>query len=47
MKLTLEAGELKPGSGRSNLSSRLVFTGERWQSRTPENLLRRLLSSGV
>ena len=33
MKLSLEASELPPGSGRGNLSSRLVFTGERWQSR--------------
>ena len=33
MKLSLEASELPTGSGRGNLSSRLVFTGERWQSR--------------
>ena len=32
MKVSLEAKELKSGSGRGNLSSRLVFTGERWQS---------------
>ena len=32
MKLSLEASELQPGSGRGNLSGRLVFTGERWQS---------------
>jgi hypothetical protein len=32
LKLSLEANELPPGSGRGNLSSRLVFTGERWQS---------------
>jgi hypothetical protein len=32
MKLSLEAIELPPGSGRGNLSSRLVFTGERWKA---------------
>ena len=32
MKLSLEAKELKPGSGRGNLSNRLVFTGEHWES---------------
>jgi len=31
MKVSLDASELPPGSGRGNLSSRLVFTGERWQ----------------
>jgi len=30
VKLSLEASELTPGSGRGNLSSRLVFTGDRW-----------------
>ena len=33
MKLSIAVTELPPGSGRGNLSSRLVFTGERWQSR--------------
>ena len=33
VKLSLEASELPPGSGRGNLSSRLVFAGERWQGR--------------
>ena len=33
VKLSLDASELPPGSGRGNLSSRLVFTGERWKSR--------------
>jgi len=32
VKLSLEASELPPGSGRGNLSSRLVFTGERWKT---------------
>jgi hypothetical protein len=32
VKLTVEAKELKPGSGHGNLSSRLVFTGERWKT---------------
>jgi len=32
VKISIEASELKPGSGRGNLSSRLVFTGPRWQS---------------
>ena len=32
MKLSLDAKALPPSSGRGNLSSRLVFTGERWQS---------------
>jgi len=32
MKFSLEATELPSSSGRGNLSSRLVFTGERWQS---------------
>ena len=31
MKLTVEAKELKPGSGRGNLLSRLVFAGPRWE----------------
>jgi len=33
LKLSLDAKALPPGSGRGNLSSRLVFAGERWQSR--------------
>jgi len=33
VKLSLDAKALAPGSGRGNISSRLVFAGERWQSR--------------
>jgi hypothetical protein len=33
VKLSLDAKALPPGSGRGNLSSRLVFAGERWQAR--------------
>jgi hypothetical protein len=33
VKLSLDAKELPPGSGRGNLSSRLVFAGEKWQAR--------------
>jgi hypothetical protein len=33
MKLSLDVIELQTGSGRGNLSSRLVFTGQRWQTR--------------
>ena len=32
MKVSVEAKALQPGSGRSNLNSRLVFAGKRWQS---------------
>jgi len=33
VKVSLDAKALPPGSGRGNLSSRVVFAGERWQSR--------------
>ena len=33
VKVNVDAKALPPGSGRGNLSSRLVFAGERWQSR--------------
>lgn len=32
MKVSIEAKELKPGSGRRNLNSRLVLAGPRWNS---------------
>jgi len=32
LKLSLDAKALTPGSGRGNLTSRLVFTGERWKT---------------
>ena len=32
MKVALKAKEVKPGSGPGNLTSRLVFAGERWRT---------------
>jgi len=32
VKVSLEAKALPPGSGRGNLTSRLVFTSERWKT---------------